>query len=306
MPFKYLRDRPQARRRLLERLAAGETLAAVCADDGMPDASSVRGWARRDAGFAAELAAARRAGDWRRRFAYDEEKGAAVIARLAAGERIAQVLRDPAMPSWRTYRYWRRGHVWFAAEVGRVLESRASVRLEGLRGRHRPFDAAVAQRIYGRLWAGERLRAVLRSDPAFPSLAVFARWRREDAEFGAGVAFVLGAWRTKPRPARRRLTPALREAILDGIVLGGSLRSLGRRDDMPCAKTLYAWVRKDAVFAAAVAQACVDREDLYRDQLLAIAERVKPGGVGAARREMGPLWGRLKGLRRRPGGGRAA
>lgn len=275
----------------------------MCADDGMPDASSVRGWARRDAGFAAELAAARRKGDWRRRFAYDEEKGAAVIARLAAGALIAEVLREPGMPSWRTYTYWRRSHMHFAAELGRVREARAPMRLAGLRGRYRPFDPAVAQRIYARLWTGERLRAVLRSDPAFPSLSVLARWRREDAAFGAGVAFVLGAWRKKPRPARRRLTPALREAILDGIVLGESLRSLGRREDMPCAATLYAWVRKDEAFAAAVAQACVDREDLYRDQLLAIAERVKPGGVGAARREMGPLWGRLKRLRRRPGGG---
>ncbi|HEX7948090.1 MAG TPA: hypothetical protein VF495_25720, partial [Phenylobacterium sp.] len=157
MPFRYLRDRPQARRELLARLEAGETLSAVCATAGMPHASSVRGWARRDAGFAAELAQARTRGEWRRRFAYDEAKGAAVIARLAAGERIGEVLRDPAMPSWRTYTYWRRGHVHFAAELARVKAAREPARLAGLRGRYRPFDAAVAQRLYARLWMGERL-----------------------------------------------------------------------------------------------------------------------------------------------------
>lgn len=302
MPFSYLRDRPQVRQALLERLTAGETLKAVCAEPGMPDASSVRGWARRHAGFAAELAEARRRGDWRRRFAYDEAVGAAVIARLAAGARIAEVLREPGMPSRATYTCWRRSDMHFSSELGQVKASREPVRLAGLRGRYRPFDAVVARRLYARLWVGERLRAVLRSDPAFPSLAVLARWRREEAEFGACMAFVLGAWRRKPRPARRRLTPALSDAIVAGIIGGESLRSLGRRAGMPCAATLYAWVRKDAAFATAVARACVDREDRFHDQLLAIAERAQPGGVGAARREMGPIQGRLGRLRRRPGG----
>ena len=304
MPFSYLRDRPHVRAQLLERLAGGETLAAVCGEDGMPDASSVRGWARRNGGFAEELAEARRRGDWRRRFAYDEARGAAVIARLAAGARVAEVLREPGMPSRATYDYWRRTHMHFGAALGQVRPAREAARLAGLRGRYRAFDAAVAQRLYARLWAGEPLRAVLRSDPAFPSRAVLARWRREAPEFGACLAFVLGAWRKTPRPGRRRLTRRLQAKILEALIGGESLRSLGRRADMPCAATLYAWVRKDAAFAAAVAQACVDREDHFRDQLLAIAERTRPGGVGAARREMGPIWGRLRRLARRPGGGR--
>ena len=49
-----------------------------------------------------------------------------------------------------------------------------------------------------------------------------------------------------------------------------------------------------------VADACVFREDWYWDQILQIAEAAAPGGVGRARRAMGPLKAQLVRLRKRP------
>ena len=61
------------------------------------------------------------------------------------------------------------------------------------------------------------------------------------------------------------------------------------------------WCRTRPAFAARVAQACEDREDWYHDQIMMIAEAVRPGGVGAARKAMAPLNARLVRLKKRPG-----
>ena len=47
---------------ILERLADGDSLAAICRDQGMPDERSVRRWARNHGDFADQYAAARRLG----------------------------------------------------------------------------------------------------------------------------------------------------------------------------------------------------------------------------------------------------
>jgi hypothetical protein len=65
-------------------------------------------WARGDPVFREAVAAARRRADWMRRFAFDEAKAAAFLARVAAGERVTDLLGAPGMPGHATYRYWRR------------------------------------------------------------------------------------------------------------------------------------------------------------------------------------------------------
>ena len=50
-----------------------------------------------------------------------------------------------------------------------------------------------------------------------------------------------------------------------------------------------------------MAQACADREDWFHDQILEIAEAVRPGKVGAARKAMAPLNAQLVRLKKRPG-----
>jgi len=59
-PSKYTK---QLTRRICERLAAGETLRAICRDKGMPAESTVRAWAMDDVnGFSAQYARAREIG----------------------------------------------------------------------------------------------------------------------------------------------------------------------------------------------------------------------------------------------------
>jgi len=179
-PWRY---HPGVRVEIVEGLKAGAWLKDVLRAEGMPDPASVNGWMRADPAFAAEVAQARQVGAYRRRLMFDEAKAAVFLARVRAGERIGQVLRDRAMPSPATYRYWLATNAPFAEAMHAVRQARAAERLERNRGRFRPYDAAIGERIYVRLWKGEKLRAILRSDKAFPSLAVLARWRRENPEF---------------------------------------------------------------------------------------------------------------------------
>lgn len=49
----------EKRQLVLRRLAADESLRAICSHDGMPSAATVCGWAQRDPAFAKQYAAAR-------------------------------------------------------------------------------------------------------------------------------------------------------------------------------------------------------------------------------------------------------
>src|SRR5579859_5081805 len=105
MPFAYP-NRSVLKAAVVARVAGGETVAAICAGPDMPSADTVRGWRRADPLFAAELVAARRRGDWARRFAFDEGVAAAFLARMSAGESVRSLLGRPGMPSQRTYVFW--------------------------------------------------------------------------------------------------------------------------------------------------------------------------------------------------------
>jgi hypothetical protein len=287
---------------ILRRIAAGERLRAICAEDGMPCCETVTGWARRDlSGFNLALEAAYAQGAWRRRHACDPEVARAILAELGQGRRLEEVVRGPGMPSLRTFMAWKADHAWIAEAYGQVRAGREQVRREAARGRWRAFDPAVAERLYLRLWKGEGLRQVLRSEAAFPSLMVFARWRRENREFDAQMRFVLGGWRKKRGRARTLCTPEMVEAITDAIVTGASLRSLAARPDMPSARAMYGWVRTKPEFAAAVARACEIREDWFHDQIFAMELTATPGTVREVRRRTAPLRKQVTRLRKRPG-----
>lgn len=291
---------PQIREAILTRLAAGEPLKAMCAEAGMPCPESVNGWMRRDAAFAAAVTQARAVGDERRRFGFDEAKAAAFLARVRAGEMVERVLADPAMPSRAAYRRWL-SRPEFAAEMFAVRRQWTADRSARLRGRFRSYDPAVGERLYRRLWHGERLREVLRSDRAFPSLAVLARWRREAPEFDAMLRFVMDAWRAK-RPATRPMcTPQAIAAVAIRIMQGASLRSLGDEPGMPSAGAMYGWYRHRPDFAQAVDEACHDRDVWISDQILDRVAQMPTVGVAATKRAIAPLNSQLNRLKKRPG-----
>lgn len=239
----------------------------------------------------------------------------AFLARVAAGDSVRALLARPGMPSQRQYPAWRAWGLFRQGPVDRLADAlaagkaaRARLAKAGRgRGRFRPYDRKVGERLYVKLWMGRAtLREILRSEREFPSLSVLARWRREQPEFDGMLTFVIGEWKRKAgAPWRGRYSPELAEGVLDGIVAGGSLRSLGDgRPDLPCARTLYSWVRTRPDFARAVAQACEDREDIYVDRIVEIARLAPVIGAREARRRMGPLKQQLTRLRKRPGGPR--
>ena len=286
---------------IVARVAAGETVVEIALEAGMPSASCVQVWRRADAGFAGELAAARVRGEWIRRRRFDEAV-AAFVARLAAGATVRSLLGTPGMPSQWTYRYWRATDVGFQAALWRLQGAREERRLVGLKGRYRPWDEAMADRVLLAVMRGATLRSLLASDKAFPSLAVLARWRWEEPVWDKALRMAMRAGRR----ARRREPPkALAEEIGERIVRGASLRSLGAEPDMPCAATLYAWVKRWPAFAAEVARACDWREEFLNDQMIDIAERNGPFALAATKREAAPLQLRVNQLAKRPGWTRA-
>lgn len=300
MPYAYP-DRPLLKAQIVARVAAGETVAAICAGPGMPCVESVQVWRRGDPGFAAELADARRRGDYRRRLAFDEVKAEAFLKRLRAGERVAEVLNQPGMPSQGTYRYWRMTQASFQEELWRLKGLRDQARGERLRGRYRAFDQDVADRILVRCARGEVLRKMLETDPTLPCRVVVYRWRKQQPEWDGALKMAF-RWGRRARGHPRALgTPEMTEAILDRIVEGASLRSLAREPGMPASRTLYSWIAKRSDFAEEVAQACAWREDWYLDQMTLIVEEAGALSGADLRRRLGPLAQRRGRLQNRPG-----
>lgn len=300
MPFAYP-NRAQLKARIIERVAAGETVKAACAEPGMPDPASIQVWRRADPAFAADLAEARRRGQWARRFAFDEAVAAAFLARVAAGERIRDLLAKPGMPSQAAYRYWSRTQVAFQAELWRLRAVSYARRKRPRPYRH--FDPSIADRMLVRVARGEPWRRMLETDPAMPCRVVVYRWRAQEPEWDAAlrIAFRVGRLARERARSKARCSPELVEEIGARIASGGSLRSLARDADMPSARTLYKWAARFPEFAAEIQRASDVRTWWYEDQMLEIARRNGPLGLAATKAEAAPLQRQLNRLAKRPG-----
>jgi len=295
---RYLRDV------ILARVAAGETVRAVCAEPGMPSTASVQLWRRQDAGFAAALDTAVLQGRWRRRFQFDETKAKALLARLAAGEGIDAALAAPDTMSQRAFRYWRATDAGFAEELARLNAIKAEEKAARMRRGRRAFDRALADRILVRVGRGTPLERVLTADKALPCRGVLARWRRERPDFDHELQVAMRAAR-HVRGARRLWSEALEAEIIERIGRGASFRKLARRPDMPCESTLANWMKRKPAFADAVRWACREREIAHAERQVQIAERATAASVGRAARRIARLR-QQNGWRDRWPGGRPA
>ncbi|MEO8112943.1 MAG: hypothetical protein ABI655_01085 [Phenylobacterium sp.] len=258
-------ERSRLKDEIVARVAAGETVKAISAQLGGPSKSALHNWRRADPAFAAALAAARLRGYFRRRLAFDEATAAAFLARLAAGARVEDLLDRPGMPSQKTYQYWRRSQGAFQEALWALRYARRS---GASHGRWRAWDEAVADRITLLVRRGAVFRELLGSDPELPCLAVAARWRREHPEWDFALRIAMGVGRRARGP--RGCTPGLVAEICDRVAAGASLRRLAACADMPCARTLYAWMARRPEFAAAVQRAKAARRQA--------AGRVRPSG----------------------------
>lgn len=279
---------PWIRDRILVRVAAGELIADICAEPGMPSAVGVSYWARRDAHFRDALQAAKSAGRFRRRFAFDETKASILLARLAAGETIGAILADPAMPSHAAYRYWRATDGAFAAEVFRLNQVKRDEKIARNRRRRRPFDPARASAILARVISGARLCDV----PEAPARQVLARWRREQPDFDAELKAVMAFARARRRQAGGA-TPELLDEIWRRVLEGQTLATIGLQRDMPCRATLYAWMKRNPAFRDTVAQALYFRCDWLGDLTMEVGLR-RVAGDGDAKRQAENLAGQAR------------
>lgn len=300
MPTTYPRH---LRDVILARVAAGETVKAICAEAGMPCAGSVVVWRRRDPAFRAALDTALREGRWRRRRQFDSAKAEALLELLRNGATLRAALADPATMSQRAFRYWRQTDVGFAEELARINRTKREERSAWAHRRWRPFDRALADQVLLRVGRGTPLRRVLSADKALPCRAVLARWRRERLDFDDELRVAMRASRHVAR-ARRLWSEDLQAEIIERIARGASFRQLARRPDMPSLGTLCNWMKRKPGFAEAVRWACRERELAHGERAVAIAEQATSASAGRARR-------RVEGLRRQngwrsrwPGGGR--
>ncbi len=121
---------PRVAQAILERVASGEMLYAVCREDGMPTPQSVGRWAKERPEFGEALMAARVAGGRPARggggvWSYCEDAARAVYDRLCAGENLTSICNDPTMPCMSTVFYWRRAFPDFAETMRTAREIQA-------------------------------------------------------------------------------------------------------------------------------------------------------------------------------------
>jgi hypothetical protein len=111
--------------------------------------------------------------------AYSAELGRAICERVAAGELLYAVCREPGMPTAQSVRQWAVRKADFAAALAEAR--RAGGRAVRGGGVSR-YCAATAEEIFERLCEGESLTAI-GSDPAMPCLSTIFHWRRRIPDF---------------------------------------------------------------------------------------------------------------------------
>lgn len=300
-PYRLVRGALKAE--ITARVGGGDvTLSALCAEAGMPSMATLANWRRADPTFDGQLGEALQRGAWRRRWWADPARTEPFLARYRAGETIADILRDPAMPSWKVLTYWRATDGAFAEAMGLVKASRAEERLRGIRAAKTPwaFDEAAADRALVAMLKGARLKDLPGGDRSMPGRTLIARWRREQPDFDAEVRAVFAHRRARHGRAARSCA-ALTDRIVEAIVQGHSLHSLSHQPGMPCANTLYRWFRERPAFARAVSEACHDREGWYLDQICDLAETATAANQRDVARRMSRLNHQMGRLRHRPG-----
>ena len=168
--------------RLLDELAAGRPLDAVCRDDGMPPRSTVRQWVADDReGFGARYLEARKRGKTGvkagRPPVYSAESAERILAELAAGRTLVEICGDPAMPVPGTV--WQ----WVVADADDFAARYRCARETGRARMGRPslYTKDVADWILDQLAAGRTLRDICR-DPAMPARPTVQAWVNDDRE----------------------------------------------------------------------------------------------------------------------------
>jgi len=295
-------ERDRLMTRICQLVSYGYRLTKVGTMAGMPAASTICGWARDNATFAAQLKEAQAEGRRVRpplRTVFDPAVAEAFLGQVRQGRLVNQLLREPGGPNWQALHRWLRDEPAFAAAYAEALRRRPR------RPRpRRPFDQAVADRIFLRVLGGERVAQVT-ADPALPGAVVLRRWRREQPAFHQALRdAMIVALRRRMRSRGTRCTPAMAAAVVARIRAGESLNSLARRGrGFPTVQTLYRWFHTQPDFARAVSQAYEDRDQALMEKAVEIADGATPETAARVERRVKAIWKRLGQLTPHPGDG---
>ena len=211
-------------RAICRRVAAGETLVAICRDADMPARCTVGEWLRKTPKFAEMYARAKVFGDRTGRgrpSSYCPATAHEIVVRVSEGEPLSDIVEDPAMPSMRVVLYWQTTQAEFAeaielarwAQAERLADLGWKMALEAtpqtahltrVRLGHLRWSAGIkAPRTHGRMKPVEPPAA-----PEGPRVLLFRHFHLEQ-NFATGQHRVVG-YRADPetmRPVRDHVGP---------------------------------------------------------------------------------------------------
>lgn len=107
-----------------------------------------------------------------------------ILARVADGESVVSICRDPGMPSRNTVARWAKRHPKIGAQL--AAARLAAGRSGAGSGPLRRYCPVTAEEIIGRISTGETLTDIC-ADPAMPCMLTVARWRRFQDDFDKGL-----------------------------------------------------------------------------------------------------------------------
>ena len=111
---------------------------------------------------------------------YDEALVRRVLDRIAAGEMLRDLWRDPDLPTRGDLRRWRHTRPDVSDRIRAAVNLARSHRMS-------TYDEVRADKICFRLIAGQSMRAIC-ADPAMPSLMTVYLWLKERPDFAHAVA----------------------------------------------------------------------------------------------------------------------
>jgi len=172
---------PETRARLLadliHRRRAGESFEAICATPGWPSRRTLRKWLRQEGLAEAVPALRRRPVRWSRRLAN------LICQRLACGEGLRELCRDPAMPDRKTLAQWQARRPAFADRMWVARFDGGSLQA----GRKTRRTPALLDEIYLRLCQEGVLKHVC-AEPGMPNARTVRDWARQSPRFAAALA----------------------------------------------------------------------------------------------------------------------
>lgn len=156
------------------------------------------------------------------------------------------------------------------------------------------YSPALGKLICEKIAAGQS-EASLGREPGMPSVQAIYKWREREPDFGAAYEGARDQarrarrtrdraededrrWRQALRPRRdgRRGRVSIYTDELGGVILrriagGETVLSIGADAEMPCAATIYHWIRADDGFHDAYLKAKAVAADIFADAMLEIA-----------------------------------